>query len=98
MGVGGQMTRVHSLKAWSEYWDAIDSGDKTFEVRWDDRGYKVGDVLELWRYDPGEEMYTDTKPIRRTVSFILRGDINLSFGIASDYVVMGLRVDGGGGD
>jgi len=42
----------HELKTWPEFWDAIRIGAKTFELRFDDRGFAVGDVLELRRWRP----------------------------------------------
>ncbi len=47
--------RVHTLKTWPEPWRAVREGRKTFEVRIDDRGYMVGDVLLLQLFDPGVE-------------------------------------------
>lgn len=38
---------VHALKIKPEYFDAISSGKKTFEVRALDRPYEVGDFLAL---------------------------------------------------
>ena len=38
---------IHELKIWPQYFDAIASGIKTFEVRKDDRGFAVGDTLVL---------------------------------------------------
>ena len=46
------MDRIHQLKTWPEYWDAVFSGAKTFEARKDDRGFQVGDTLELVRWNP----------------------------------------------
>lgn len=51
------MTR-HVLKCWPESFDRIVSGAKRFEIRYDDRGYKDGDILHLRRYDPTREVYT----------------------------------------
>lgn len=42
----------HALKVWPEFFDAIESGEKTWEFRRDDRGFRVGDVLELKLWDP----------------------------------------------
>ena len=40
-------TRTLYLKIKSEYFEAVKSGKKTFEVRFDDRGFKVGDKVVL---------------------------------------------------
>ena len=44
---------IHELKTWPEFFDAVDRGEKTFEVRLDDRGFQVGDTLRLQRFRPG---------------------------------------------
>lgn len=51
------MTRVHEVRSWSHLFDAVAAGRKTHDLRIDDRGYEVGDVLRLRRYDQmrGEE-------------------------------------------
>lgn len=41
---------AHELKAWPEYFEEIVSGRKRFELRVNDRGFKVGDVLRLREY------------------------------------------------
>lgn len=44
---------THHLKIWPHEQDAIERGEKTFEVRRDDdRDFAVGDVLHLHRWDP----------------------------------------------
>lgn len=47
-------TPTHTLKVWPQYFDALDSGGKTFELRKDDRTprFAVGDVLRLREWDP----------------------------------------------
>ncbi|HAM4280900.1 TPA: DUF3850 domain-containing protein, partial [Escherichia coli] len=39
--------RIHQLKIAPKYFNAVVAGQKTAELRKDDRGYKVGDVLSL---------------------------------------------------
>lgn len=51
-------TKVHRLKTWPEYFEAILSGRKTFEVRKDDRDFAVGDVLSLLEWRPDLECHT----------------------------------------
>lgn len=45
--------QTHHLKTWVQYFAALWSGEKTFEVRYNDRGYQRGDVLVLreWSRD-----------------------------------------------
>ncbi len=46
--------RIHHLKILPEYFSAVVSGDKCFEIRRNDRGYKVGDILRLNEYQDGK--------------------------------------------
>lgn len=71
---------THELKTLPAYWDAVERGDKTFEVRRDDRGFQKGDVLELQRLYPDSrndvELSLRGKPkfvIRAEVKYILTG-------------------------
>lgn len=38
---------IHQLKTKAEYFEAVVNGDKTFEIRCDDRDFHVGDFLAL---------------------------------------------------
>ena len=51
--------RTHRIKVWPEFFAALLDGTKTFEVRRDDRGYAVGDVLVLQEWDP--HYFTNTR-------------------------------------
>ena len=79
-------TEVHILKTWPEYFEAVASGAKTFELRFDDRGYQVGDhlVLREWSVTEG---YTGRVIVKR-VSYLVRGGV---FGLTEDHVCMGLQ-------
>lgn len=79
---------THALKTWPEYYKAVESGQKNFEVRRNDRPFKVGDTLLLQEWDNKKEEYTD-KELRKGVTYILKG--RQEFGIFGDYVVMGLK-------
>lgn len=48
---------IHSLKTKSEYFEAVDKGEKTFEVRKHDRPYMVNDFLALNETD-SDNFYT----------------------------------------
>lgn len=86
----------HKLKTWIRFWDAVASGEKTFEVRKNDRAFQTGDILVLEKYDHERGYYemdgytalAKPKSIRKRISFILQGGM---FGIEPSYCVMGLE-------
>ena len=45
------MRKVHKIKLSREFQEQILSGDKTFEVRYNDRGYQKGDYVEFYVTD-----------------------------------------------
>lgn len=78
--------KLHELKTLPEYFIEVASGKKTFEVRKNDRDYKVDDILYLREYDDSTGLYTDDYAIAK-VSYILEGG---AFGIDKDHVVMSI--------
>lgn len=50
--------KTHNLKIWPEYFAAVRDGLKRAELRWNDRGYQAGDILDLCEWDPKEEAFT----------------------------------------
>lgn len=85
------MPAIHLLKTWPAFWEAIERGDKTFEVRKDDRAFQTGDTLMLEYFDPSRPpdqwQGFARSPIERRVTFVLSGG---QFGIEPGFVVMGL--------
>lgn len=57
---------VHELRILSEYFNSVVDGIKTFEIRKDDRGYKVGDLLFLKEWDENG-IYTGRSIIKEVV-------------------------------
>nr|DAM00133.1 MAG TPA: activating signal cointegrator [Caudoviricetes sp.] len=49
--------KIHELKIHPKYYNAVNEEIKTFEIRENDRNYKVGDVLILREFTP-EKQYT----------------------------------------
>ena len=78
--------RTHFLKTWPEYFDAIVSGEKRFELRKNDRDYRVGDRLELAEFDPEAGHFTGREHAV-DVAYVLHGG---AFGLPEGYVVMSI--------
>jgi hypothetical protein len=78
---------VHYLKCWPEYFQAVKSGAKPFEIRENDRDYKVGDVLILKEWHMGMQKYTGDEE-ERTISYMT------TYNQKSGYVVLGLSNQG----
>lgn len=75
----------HRLKVLPEYYDAVASGKKRFELRKDDRGYEVGDYIWLCEWD-GEE-FTGRCMALIQIRYILR---NCSeYGLMDGYCILG---------
>ncbi|MCI0184472.1 ASCH/PUA domain-containing protein [Sulfoacidibacillus ferrooxidans] len=64
--------QTHDLKIWPEHFRAVASGEKTVELRKDDRRYEVGDELLLHEYDPDTASYTGSE-CRRRITHIDHG-------------------------
>ncbi len=79
----------HVIKCWPIYFEALCSGEKTFELRKDDRMYKSGDILEIREYDPESDSFSGDY-VRREVIYKLQGG---KFGLAEGYCILGLKVD-----
>jgi hypothetical protein len=84
--------KTHELKTWPSFFDAVESGAKTFECRRNDRDFAPGDTLILKEYDPGKNVTIDDwrytgRTLTRTVGFVVHGGL---FGIEPGYCVMAL--------
>lgn len=79
------MTDTHDLKIQPQYFRDVCNGTKTFEVRKDDRGYKVGDKLVLNEWSETAGCYTGAGIVMR-VTYILS---ETAF-VREGYVIMGI--------
>lgn len=76
--------RRHRLKLASMFFDAVDTGKKSFELQKNDRNYQIGDILELHEMSDGEETGRVTE---KQVIYILEGFKGLEEG----YCILGLN-------
>lgn len=80
------MKTRHCLKVHSQFWPALKSGAKPFEVRINDRKFAVGDVCDLREYDPSFGYRGDA--IELEVTYLLRHE-DFPMGVPVGYVVIG---------
>ena len=62
--------RIHNLKVLSEYFHPLCDGRKTFEIRNNDRGFKVGDVLSMHLWSAKAGYLKAIAPVMRMVTYI----------------------------
>ena len=83
---------THYLKTWPDYFDLVQSGQKTFEVRKHDRAFMAGDMVCLQEWRPtkagnlGPEGYTG-RTFWARIQYVLT-DFP---GITEGYCVFGLK-------
>lgn len=83
----GQPACWHELKTWPEYFDSIVSLRKMFEVRINDRKFRVGDGLIVREWNPLLEKYTG-RVEKRIITYVSDG----IQGTCPDYVVLSLKL------
>lgn len=80
--------KTHNLKILRDFADAVYRGDKTFEVRKNDRGYQKGDIV-VFKAMEDTTLTMPNHPINKTkymITYVLNG-----WGIKEDYVVFGIK-------
>lgn len=88
-------TRVHRLKTWPEPFRAVLDGRKSYEIRVNDRGYMVGDILELAEWDPSraherlnmEHAGYTGREVRKRVTYMTPGG---QWGLPANLCVLGV--------
>lgn len=78
---------IHDLKIWPDYFDSIDRGEKTFELRKNDRGFNINDTLCLREWNPVVKNYTG-RQLNVKVTYICS---NTVFGLQPGYVCMAVK-------
>ena len=79
--------KLHGLKCDTKYFSQILSGTRTFELRFNDRGFAIGDVLLLKEYCLSTNVYSG-KEIKAEVTDILRRFP----GLVRGYVIMSIKI------
>lgn len=79
--------KTHELKTVQPHFEHVRSGMKRAEIRRDDRGFAVGDVLVLREYDPASCSYSG-REVEVRVTHVLSG----FEGLAAGYVSLSIEL------
>ena len=81
---------VHRIKLSEDFAEAVLTGDKSFEIRKNDRGYQKGDVVIFTVVERGNPAFTvATNPLNGRmyeITYVISG-----WGLQDGYVVFGIR-------
>lgn len=84
---------VHRVRSWAHFYDAIAEGDKTHDLRKNDRDYRVGDILELVRFDNVRGIETGEEQ-KAVVTYVTDRNCPCAFSSAvlpHDYAILSIR-------
>lgn len=77
-------------KIWPKFYDAVESGEKKFELRLADFECKPGDTLVLKEWDPKKKKYTG-RELEKRINYVMKTK-NLEFYSREDVEKHGLQV------
>lgn len=77
---------LHIIKLQKPYCDAVLSGDKTFEVRYNDRGYQKGDYVVFKPMDGLVYHPHQIEHKKYVITYVHSG-----LGLEKDFVVFGIK-------
>lgn len=80
------MFQIHFIKTLPEYYAAVVDGTKTFELRKNDRDYKVGDALVL------QEFHRETGYTGEMITVAVTFLTNYPAGLREGFVAMGIKL------
>ncbi|MBR0090209.1 MAG: DUF3850 domain-containing protein [Lachnospiraceae bacterium] len=88
--------KVHDVKIYESYADAVLSGEKTFEIRYNDRGYQKGDRLKFKVVENDHPIFIiwhDLNDREYEITYVHSG-----LGMKEGYVALAIKaVEEGGG-
>lgn len=76
----------HSLKIRKQYFDSVLKLEKTFEIRKNDRSYRVGDILILHEID--ENLLLTGRKLIVQVTYVYRSP---NYGLMPGYCILAIK-------
>ncbi len=85
---------IHDLKCWPVFFKDIATGRKAFEIRNNDRDYRVDDYLLLREWDPSKERYSEHVALVKVTAVLTHDDfvIDSIQLIPEGVAVMGIQI------
>lgn len=83
-----QVGATHELKIHPQPFMAIMSGEKTYEIRKNDRAYQVGDTLHLNEWEPTSKTYTGRSVVAKVTHMTQGGN----WGLPDDMCVLAVKL------
>ena len=83
---------IHALKQEVQFFEDVINGRKLFEVRKNDRNYKVMDLIALNEWDPDKNLYTGRSCLVY-IDYILDDEVYVKEGhiVKEGYIVMTIK-------
>ena len=80
--------RIHKIRLNIEFCDAVISGEKSFEIRENDRGYQKGDHIKFLSVEAnsGVRAYHEIVKREYEITYVLNG-----WGLKNGYVAFGIK-------
>ena len=81
--------KIHKIKLRDKFADDVESGRKNFEIRFNDRGYQTGDLVQFTVVDDmGTHLYIYGELEKKLfeITYVLNG-----WGLKDGYVVFGIK-------
>lgn len=85
---------THILKSWPRLFAALADGSKRHELRPNDRGFRVGDILLLREFDPTDGTYSG-RELRLEVTYVTDTDNPCALSraaLAGGYCILSVRL------
>lgn len=79
---------IHELKIQEDFANAVYAGDKTFELRYNDRGYQKGDLIKFTAVDKMSlKIYNHPiNDLLYEITYVING-----WGLKEEYVALAIR-------
>ena len=79
---------IHKIKIKYKYYRDVLNGDKTFEIRKNDRDYKVGDIIQFVPVADDSDMIIPHNPNEYKITYVFHGG---EYGLEEGYCVFAGR-------